>query len=141
MKGSELYDELIVQHSRNPINFSKNPDAQHQLEAYNPFCGDQYKLYFDIDSESIQDLSFHGYGCAISKASSSALVELLQGKTLEEAKSLCDEFLAMVRQHSQVPERLKHISMFMKAKEYPGRDKCATLSWEHLGEYLENILK
>ena len=141
MKGSELYEKIIVQHRRNPVNFEKNTGAQHQVEAYNPFCGDQYKLYFDNENEILHNLSFHGYGCAISKASSSVLVELMEGKNIAEAKSLCDQFLEMIRQQSEHHGRLSHLTAFMKAKQYPGRDKCAMLSWEYLKKYLENILK
>ncbi len=137
----DLYKDIILKHNDAPVNYHKREEAQHQLEAYNQFCGDHFHLYFDIAEGIVKDISFHGYGCAISKASTSVLVEMIKGKSVEEVKSLH----AMMQKIIHASEEDLHLApeyedllAFAAARKFPGRKKCATLSWDELGEYLIN---
>ena len=108
------------------------------LEAYNPLCGDKFQLFFEIEDGKISQLSFHGYGCAISKASASVLVKKLEGRPAEEGLALCREFLAMLQDEEGATEADdEELAAFTAARAFPGRMKCATLSWEEMGAFLE----
>lgn len=135
----DLYKEVILKHNDHPVNYKKREEATEQVEAYNQFCGDHFHLYFDVVAEKITNISFHGYGCAISKASSSVLVELLEGKSLTEAEELYKDFMRMIESSDSSPAEVKNEQLlaFAAAKKFPGRKKCATLSWESLMEHLE----
>jgi len=87
-----LYQELILQHNKNPIHFYPIEAADHVLEAYNPICGDRFKVFLKLTEGHISEVSFQGYGCAISKASTSVMVEQMKGKRLEDVKKLIDVF-------------------------------------------------
>lgn len=136
-KLSALYQSIILEKNKNPYHFQKQGDAQFTLEAYNPLCGDQFRIFINLDGDRVKEVYFHGYGCAISKASSSILAENLEGKTLEEAKAICQEFLSLVKDAntSQEPSS-KDFLAFAGAKDFPSREQCATLSWESLEEFL-----
>ena len=82
----KLYKEVILEHNDQPFFFEKNENATHVLKAYNPLCGDRFELFFEIKDNQIESLTFHGFGCAISKASTSVLVKKLKGKTIDEAQ-------------------------------------------------------
>ena len=82
-KLSDLYKGVILEHNNTPLFFEKRPAAQHVIEAYNPLCGDKFKLFLDIENDTISAATFHGYGCAISKAASSVLLSKIQGQSLE----------------------------------------------------------
>lgn len=130
---SQLYHGVILEHNRAPSFFEKRPDAQHVVEAYNPLCGDKFKLYLDIENGVIAAATFHGYGCAVSKASASVLMTKIQGQPLEALPSILEKFLeAIAAGSADDPE----ISAFAVAKNFPGREKCATLAWEALKNYL-----
>ncbi|MEO1052315.1 MAG: Fe-S cluster assembly sulfur transfer protein SufU [Bacteroidota bacterium] len=139
-----LYDEVILKHSKEPCQFYKMEDADIVLEAYNPVCGDQFKLYLKLQDDCISDISFHGYGCAISKASTSVLVDQLKGKPLQELPALIEGFLQVVDPKIDINE-LKVTSpellAFSKTREYPGRLQCATLGWEELQHYIASLNK
>jgi nitrogen fixation NifU-like protein len=133
----ELYKSVILSHHHNPVGFEIREDASQELEAYNPLCGDKFRLFFDINDGKISDIHFHGYGCAISKASTSVLVEMLKGKTLEEARELCAEFMQYVSPEAEPLEpRRENFEAFSAAREFPGRLKCATLSWDAMREFI-----
>ncbi|MCL4150800.1 UNVERIFIED_CONTAM: hypothetical protein GTU68_041443 [Idotea baltica] len=111
----------------------------HAIEAYNQFCGDHFHVYLKMKDEQIEAISFHGYGCAISKASTSVLVEQLSGKTLEEAKDLIQLYLKTIRNPDDSADAPEEFQAFAAAKKHPGREKCATLSWESMGEWVDNL--
>jgi len=133
----ELYQSVILQHSKNPYNFEKREDASHTVDAYNSLCGDRFQVFFELENDQIKSPSFHGYGCAISKASTSVLVKSLEGKSLDEAKAISQEYLQNLNAEntpdSSIPEEFE---AFTAARDFPGRMKCATLAWEELLEYL-----
>ena len=137
-KIKNLYQEVILKHNNHPLNFVKREDAQYCLEAYNPVCGDQFKIYFDIEHERLVKLSFHGYGCAISKSSVSILTELMNNKTVGEAILINDQFNNALTSDEGV-DFPSPLMAFMPVKEHPGRLKCVTLGWETLSEFLDTI--
>lgn len=137
-----LYQEVILRHSKSPVRYQKITGAQHHLDAYNPICGDRFSIFLEIENEVISTIHFHGYGCTISKASTSVLVELLQGKTVEEAMEISKQFLAMI-QHKDDEEapliQNESLLAFAPARDFPGRDSCATLSWDELFRFLQSL--
>lgn len=127
--ASDLYQSVILTHNKHPHHFEKAEALPLHLEAYNPLCGDHYQLYLSIENNTIKAAFFHGYGCAVSKASTSVLVQTLEGKTLSEAQPLIEDFMQVVQGKlpANIPEDFK---AFAAAKHFPSREQCATLSWE-----------
>ena len=137
----DLYQEVIIDHNRNPRNFGKLDDADRVGEGYNPLCGDRLNLYVKLDDGRISDLHFDGSGCAISVASASLMTDALKGKTLTEAEHLFTYFHHMVTD-KHMPEpgqvtQLGKLAALLGVREYPARVKCATLCWHTLHSALE----
>ena len=133
-----LYKSVILEHNKAPFFYDKNEEATYVLKAYNQICGDRFELYFEVKNGVIEDLTFHGFGCAISKASSSVLVKNLKGKTFEEALLLSQQFLSVTDEESETEEKLEEeFEAFSAAKDFPGRLKCATLAWDEMIKFLE----
>jgi nitrogen fixation NifU-like protein len=128
----QLYQELILDHNRRPRNFRAIQDGR-KAEGYNPLCGDRLTVYLRVEDGRIQDASFEGSGCAISKASASLMTESVRGKTLEEADRLFERFHRMLtRDGDALPEDLGKLSVFTGVREFPLRVKCASLAWHAL---------
>ena len=137
----ELYQELILEHSKKPRNFRVLDHANHAAEGFNPLCGDKIKLYLDVDGNQIKDIGFQGSGCAISKASASIMTTSVKGKTVSEAKALFSEFHKMLSSESETKvdeAKLGKLSVFSGVSEFPVRVKCATLAWHTLRSGLES---
>jgi len=133
-----LYKTIILEHNKTPFFYKKNEEATYVLKAYNPICGDRFELYFDVKNGLIEDLTFHGFGCAISKASTSVLVKNLKGKEFVKALLLCRQFLSVTEPETPDEEKLgEEFEAFSAAKEFPGRLKCATLAWDEMVNFLE----
>ncbi len=129
----ELYQEVIIEHNRNPRNFHPMLDATHQAEGYNPLCGDQLKLFLKLDGQFIQAVSFEGSGCAISTASASLLTEVLTGKTITEAEQLFSQVHKLLTVEQALDEQsLGKLMVLAGVREFPARVKCATLAWHTL---------
>jgi nitrogen fixation NifU-like protein len=129
----ELYQELILEHSRKPRNFRALQPANHKAEGFNPLCGDHFTVYLDLEDGAIKDIGFQGSGCAISKASASMMTQMLKGKTAAEAEELFAKFHDVVTGHSQgSEENLGKLAVFAGVSEFPLRVKCATLAWHTL---------
>lgn len=130
----DLYQELILDHSRRPRNFREMPDPDRKAEGYNPLCGDQLTVYVRMNDSLIEDISFVGSGCAISKASASMMTATVKGKTREEAESLFGKFHHMITvdPKSADPADLGKLAAFAGVAEFPVRVKCATLPWHTL---------
>lgn len=142
MELRDLYQEVILDHSKHPRNFREVAHATHVAEGYNPLCGDRLTLYVTRDGERITDLAFKGSGCAISTASVSMLTEVLKGKTIAEAKNLFALFHDLVATEKLSEEQqsaLGKLAVFQGVKEFPARVKCATLCWHTLKSALEEI--
>ena len=129
----ELYQELILDHNRNPRNYHAMLDATATANGFNQLCGDKLTVYVKIEQEVVSDVSFVGSGCAISKASASLMTEALQGKTLAEAHELFNRFHEMVTVGDAVRcASLDKLSVLAGVRAYPARVKCATLAWHTL---------
>ena len=133
----DLYQEIIVDHSRHPRNHHKLECANHQAEGFNPLCGDRLTLYVQVENGKIQDISFIGSGCAISTASASIMTEQLKNKTLLEADQLFQTFHDLLTKPDEPTEELGKLAVFSGVREYPSRVKCATLAWHALHSALE----
>ncbi len=130
---TELYQQVILEHNKKPRNFGKMDDATHDAEGYNPLCGDQLHVYLHINADNVIDnITFEGEGCAISKASGSMMTQALKGKTMDEAKALFTEFHDLVTGKLN-PEKCEHhlgkLAIFSGIWHFPSRVKCASLSW------------
>ncbi len=127
---SDLYQEVILDHSRSPRNFHKMEGANHTAKGHNPLCGDEITLYLLMDeNDVIQDVSFEGAGCAISKASASLLTSALKGKSKQEVKELFDKVHAMVTNGETDSEEMGKLAVFAGVHKFPARVKCAILPW------------
>ncbi|PYY07565.1 MAG: SUF system NifU family Fe-S cluster assembly protein [Acidobacteria bacterium] len=134
----ELYQDVILEHSKAPRNYRELPLANHKAEGYNPLCGDHFTLYVDLDGDRVRDISFQGSGCAISKASASMLTQMVKGKTKAEAQELFDKFLQLVKGEGNGNQaELGKLAVFSGVCEFPVRVKCATLVWHTLRAALE----
>lgn len=135
----DLYQELILDHSRKPRNLRRLAEPNRSAEGYNPLCGDKVKVYVKLDGDRVEDVSFEGSGCAISTASASIMTESLKGKTRAEAEELFATFHDLVTgQPAKLdsPE-LGKLAVFSGVSEFPVRVKCATLSWHTLRSALK----
>ena len=137
----ELYQEVILDHSRHPRHFGALDDATHTGEGYNPLCGDRVKIYLAVDAENrIKDIAFEGKGCAISQASASLMTDMLVGRTVEEAEQLMGGFLHLVKGESTnglAEEDRERLEVMGGISEFPMRVKCATLAWHTMKSALE----
>lgn len=136
-----LYQEIILEHNKNPRNFRVMADADVVLDGYNPLCGDHYTVYLRIEGEVLKDVSFKGSGCAISKASASVMSTLVKGKTKREAEKLFEQFHALVTGkpgQSMSLDEIGSMAAFAGVSEFPARVKCASLAWHTLDGALEN---
>lgn len=128
----DLYQDVVLDHSRRPRNFRRVEDADRTQEGYNPLCGDQIKVYLAFDGEVISDIGFEGAGCAISKASASMMTESVKGKSIEKAQEIFESFRAMITMDKNVEidrDELGDLEILEGVSAYPTRIKCATLSW------------
>jgi len=133
----ELYQEVIVDHNRNPRNFGKLDNADKKLEGFNPLCGDRLTLYLKINDDQIDDITFDGAGCAISVASASLMTDTMKGKSIEEAESIFNEFHDLVTNEDEIDfDKMGKLAVLAGVRNYPTRVKCATLCWHTLNSAL-----
>jgi len=134
----ELYQELILEHSKAPRNYRELKSADHKAEGYNPLCGDRFTVCVQMQGDSIQDIAFQGSGCAISKASASMMTQSVKGKTKQEARELFERFHRTVTGNTNgTSADLGKLAVFSGVAEFPTRVKCATLAWHTLQAALE----
>jgi len=137
----DLYQDVILEHSKAPRNYREQPAADHKAEGFNPLCGDHFTIFVKLDGDKIQDISFQGSGCAISKASASMMTQTLKGKTRAEAKQLFTRFHDLVTGQAEDAAAaggdLGKLEVFSGVSEFPVRVKCATLAWHTLNAALE----
>ena len=128
----ELYQEVILDHGKNPRNFREGSGGR-VAHGHNPLCGDKVDVHLTLDGDVVTDVSFTGTGCAISTASASMMTQVLKGKTLEESRGLFDLFHDMVTGNDEDAARaaqsLGKLAVFSGVREFPVRVKCATLAW------------
>ena len=130
----DLYQEVILDHGKNPRNFRHPDDCNRQAEGDNPLCGDQLTVYLKLDADgTVADVAFEGRGCAISMASASMMTEMVQGRSEADARSLFDKFHKLVTGHEDNidgdVDNLDKLIALSGVREFPMRVKCATLAW------------
>ena len=136
---ADLYQEVILDHNRRPRNFHALAEASHSAEGYNPLCGDRLTLYLKVNGDTIEDVSFQGAGCAISKASASLMTDAVKGRTRAEAEALFARFHRMVTTPPDQPvEQMGKLSSLAGVREFPVRVKCASLAWHTLKAAFNN---
>ena len=129
----DLYQEIIVDHNRNPRNFGAIDDADNIMEGFNPLCGDRLKLYIKTEGQIISNIAFDGTGCAISVASASLMTDAMKGKSINNAEILFNNFHELITNDNAVDEEsLGKLAVLAGVKDFPGRVKCATLCWHTL---------
>ena len=132
---SDLYQEVILDHNKNPRNFREIETANFKADGNNPLCGDALRVYVEVEDGKVKDVAFKGSGCAISKASASMMTQTVKGKTKEEAEKIFGEFQKMVTGELDVEadeNNLGKLKIFAGVLEFPARVKCASLSWHTL---------
>ena len=139
MNLKELYQELILEHGKNPRNLGKTENFNKDAKGNNPLCGDNVHVYLKLnDQRKVEDISFEGSGCAISMASASIMTDLIKGKSDNEAKEIIEDFLGMIKENPELKTNLlkdddkTKLMCLSGVKQYPMRVKCATLSWHTL---------
>jgi len=138
----ELYQQVILEHNKKPRNFRKIDNATHKAEGYNPLCGDHLHVYLQVNAQGlIDDISFEGDGCAISKASASMMTQTLRGKSTAEADVLFSEFHKLVVGELKPDTDAHHLgklAIFSGIWHFPARVKCASLCWHTVKGALSN---
>ena len=136
----DLYQQMILDHNRNPRNFRELPNATKRVDGYNPLCGDHYTVFVELDGDVIKEVTFTGNGCAISKSSASVMTTTVKGKKTEEAEKLFDTFHKLVTgEPAGLSEaELGRLAAFSGVSEFPARVKCATLAWHTLHSALQD---
>jgi len=135
----DLYQEVILDHSRRPRNFRVLDEPARKVEGYNPLCGDKLTVYMDVEDDVVKDVAFQGSGCAISTASASVMTEVLRGKSRREVEELFEAFHGLVtgKQSPADSESLGKLAVFGGVGEFPSRVKCAVLAWHTARAALE----
>ena len=131
-----LYQSVILKQNKAPHRYEKREDASFTLEAYNQICGDRFKLFFDMENDRIQNLSFYGFGCAISKASTAILIKKIEGKSKPEIEAMIQSYFEILQEGPDSNTTDEELKAFSAAKDFPGRMKCATLSGEEMKRFL-----
>lgn len=139
----DLYQEVILDHSKNPRNFGHHEPSNRTARGHNPLCGDQIRIYVLVEDGRIKDVSFEGRGCAISTASASMMTEMLKGRTEAEAEDIFKRFHAVVTGEAEIADDeeadggLDKLRVLAGVRDYPMRVKCATLAWHTMKAALE----
>ena len=144
MNLKELYQEIILEHGKNPRNLGKTENFNKDAKGNNPLCGDNVHVYLKLnDQRKVEDISFEGSGCAISMASASIMTDLIKGKSDNEAKEIIEDFLGMIKENPKLKNNIlkdddkTKLMCLSGVKQYPMRVKCATLSWHTLVSAME----
>ena len=139
MNLKELYQEIILDHGKNPRNLRKTENFNKDARGYNPLCGDKVHIYLKLnENKKVEDISFEGEGCAISMASASIMTDLVKGKEEKDVKEIVSDFLEMIKVKDEIKTNLlkddekTKLMCLSGVKQYPMRVKCATLSWHTL---------
>ena len=136
---TDVYNELIMEHSMNSYNKKELKDADYCEVGHNPNCGDEITLELKLNGDIIQDMAFSGHGCAISQASTSIMIDTLKGKTIKEAKEIVKTFIEMIKRETtdeKELEKLEDAIAFRNVANMPARVKCALLAWHTIEDIL-----
>ena len=137
---TDVYNELIMEHSMNSYNKKKLENADYKEIGHNPNCGDEITLELKLDGDIIEDMAFSGHGCAISQASTSIMIDTLKGKNINQAKEIIKTFIEMIKRETtdeKELEKLEDAIAFKNVSNMPARVKCALLAWHTIEEMLD----
>ena len=134
----ELYQQVILDHNRQPRNFRVIDPVSNKADGHNPLCGDKVTVYIEVAGGVIKDVAFQGRGCAISTASASLMTDIVKGKTLAEAQSIFEDFHNVVTGSGESSPELGKLAVLAGVRDYPSRVKCATLAWHTMHAALED---
>ena len=136
----DLYQEVILDHSRSPRNFGHHEPSNREAKGHNPLCGDKFNVYALVEDGIVKDLSFEGRGCAISTASASLMTELLKGLSEKDARAMFERFHDVVtgEKDEELDDGLDKLNVLAGVRGYPMRVKCATLAWHTLKAALDD---
>ena len=132
---NQLYQQTVLKHNREPRNYGDLDPCSHHAEGFNPLCGDEVKVYLQVEDDEVKEIKFTGKGCAVSQASASIMTTALVGKKLDEARGQFNDFMKMASGEKQNPEG--EIAAFAGISQFPSRVKCAVLSWQTFNAALE----
>ena len=139
MSTNELYQEMILDHYKNPRNCCSLDSCTHKAEGHNPLCGDELEIEVKVDHGKIEELAFHGAGCAISQASASMMTENLKGRSIEDAMGVYEKVHKMLTgEHPENGKELGKLQVLEGVSDYPARVKCASLAWHTLKNALKD---
>ena len=136
---TDVYNDLIMEHSMNSYNKKKLEKADYSEVGHNPNCGDEISIELKLNGDIIEDMAFTGHGCAISQASTSIMIDTLKGKTIEQAKEIIKTFIEMIKRETTDEEQLKKLEdaiAFKNVSNMPARVKCALLAWHTIEDML-----
>lgn len=133
----ELYESLVLEHSRKPKNFGRLSCNCHSQKGKNPSCGDQLELFLSIENNLIKDVKFEGEGCALSMSSASLMTQAIKGKTVNEAQKLLSQFISFINESGELEEQYEPLHIYKNVNNFPLRVKCVLLPWRTL----EKIIK
>jgi nitrogen fixation protein NifU and related proteins len=136
----ELYQSIILDHNRRPQNFRAMTESSAFADGLNPMCGDQFTVWLKMNGDVVEDVSFQGSGCAISKASASMMTQSVKGKTRAEAETIFESFHALLTGHGGAAD-LGKLKAFSGVSRFPLRVKCATLAWHAMKSALDDAAK
>ncbi len=137
----ELYNDIIMEHSMNSYNKKKLDECDFCEKGHNPNCGDEIEIELKLDGNRIEDMAFTGHGCAISQSSTSVMIDVLRGKTIEEAKAIVETFMEMIKREITDEGKLKKLEdaiAFKNVSNMPARVKCALLAWHTMEDLIKD---
>lgn len=137
---TDVYNDLIMEHSMNSYNKKKLPEADFCEIGHNPNCGDEIKIQVKLNGNIIEDMAFTGHGCAISQSSTSIMIDTLRGKTITQAKEIIKTFINMIKRETKSEEELNKLEdaiAFRNVSNMPARVKCVLLAWHTMEDLLE----
>lgn len=133
----KIYKEKIKDTSKHPYHFEKKENAESHILSYNPVCGDKFTLFLDWENDHVKSLHFHGFGCMLSKASTSILCEVAEGKSISEMEKISADILRQIEDENLI--ELEEMKVFTEHSSFKGRKDCILLSWKAINEALKNI--
>ena len=141
---NDVYNDLIMEHSMNSYNKKQLENPDYEEKGHNPNCGDEIKLELKLNGDKIEKMAFTGHGCAISQSSTAIMIDVLEGKTIKEAKEIGETFIKMIRREVTDEKELKKLEdavAFKDISHMPARVKCALLAWHTLDDMLDKKQK
>ena len=133
----ELYENLVLEHSRKPKNFGKLTCNCHSQKGKNPSCGDHLELFIEVNNNLIKDVKFEGEGCALSISSASLMTQAIKNKNIDDVKKLLNQFILFINENKDLDEDYEPLHIYKNVHNFPLRVKCVLLPWRTLEKIIE----